>query len=312
MKIRLRKLGNTGIKVSEVALGTVSLGVNYGIQCYQQTSQPSEEEAIRMIHAAIEAGVNLIDTAPNYGIAERLVGKGISGTECMVATKIGVPGDGIINNQELIKTIETSLESSRRALKRDYIDIVQVHNMTLNNLADGRVGDFMEKLQNEGKIKVLGVSVYTEEEALWAIKSGWVKVLQIPFNLLDQRMTKRVFAASERVGIGIIGRSVFLKGALTEKVEWLPENLSALRSRIKGIQNKLGLSVENLRTMALKFCLYDERLSSVLLGPGNMAELEKAINDSFSESLSADMFQKVCDVAVNDPDLVDPRIWGIP
>ena len=125
-------------------------------------------------------------------------------------------------------------------------------------------------------------------------------------------MTKRVFAASERVGIGIIGRSVFLKGALTEKVEWLPENLSALRSRIKGIQNKLGLSVENLRTMALKFCLYDERLSSVLLGPGNMAELEKAINDSFSESLSADMFQKVCDVAVNDPDLVDPRIWGIP
>src|SRR5215831_18533046 len=113
MKYRL--LGNTGLEVSEIALGTVELGMNYGFRGSTRYQQPEPQEAIRVLHRAVEAGVNLIDTAPSYGAAEELIGEAFSGKSerPYIASKVMIPLDKLesLNSSQLRSEIIRSVEA---------------------------------------------------------------------------------------------------------------------------------------------------------------------------------------------------------
>src|SRR5205814_1842447 len=162
----------------------------------------------------------LIDTAPAYGDAERIVGRAVGrDPRAIVATKTP-PLQDVASG--FSRTVIPSIESSLRALGRDTIDILHVHNATRDMIVAHEPIDALLDARRRGLVRVLGATVYDEAAAHAAIRSGAFGVLQVAFNVLDQRMIREVIPAAHAAGIGVVVRSAFLKGALTPKAPWLP------------------------------------------------------------------------------------------
>jgi aryl-alcohol dehydrogenase-like predicted oxidoreductase len=304
-----RLLGNTGLAVSPLALGTVALGLDYGIR-EAGDGKPARHDAITLIHAACDAGINLFDTAPAYGVAESVLGEALAAyPDCHIATKVILPPQAATDTA-LRQSVLHSIDQSRSALGRDCLTILQVHNLLEQQAAQPALRDVLLDARSSGRVAFLGASVYTEQEALAAIASGWVDVLQVAFNLLDQRMAQRVFAAAEEKGVGILSRSAFLKGALTPRARMLPAALSPLRHAVEKLTVQMDVGLEQLPAAALQFCLGEERISAVLIGPGNLPELETALEQA-ERRLTPTLQQAALGFALNEPALVDPRLWSI-
>lgn len=303
-----REFGRTKLQVSALALGTVALGTPYGFAPKAAARQPSRGDAIALIKNAVAQGITLVDTAPVYGTAESLVGAAVGDdASVIIATKVTVPAT--TESAGLRKALEASLESSRAALRRDKLDIVQIHNATPASLALPEVGGVLRSARAEGVIRFLGASVYTADEALAAIASGWIDVLQVPFNVLDQRITSRVLDAARAAGVGVLSRSALLKGALTERASSMPSELDGLRRGADRARQAFGATWGELPSSALRFCLSDPRVSSVLVGASTKSELEVAIAAVDAGPLSDDLREVASGLAITDERLIDPRLW---
>ncbi len=243
--MKYRSLGRTGLSVSALSLGTASLGAEYGIAGPDGSGPPPADAAITLIRTAVDRGITLVDTAPAYGTSERIVGRAVGrDTRVIIATKVS-PHD-----------LDTSLDRSRRALERDVLDIVQVHNATADMIDAGRVSDRLLEARGRGVVRVLGASVYGVEAALAVVRSGAYDVLQVAFNVLDQRMAREVLPAADAAGVGVIARSAVLKGVLTPKAQWLPLALAPLGEAAARARDAIaGGSWERLPQAAMRFCL---------------------------------------------------------
>jgi len=308
------QLGRTGMRVSRLSLGTVSLGVEYGIPVPGEYGRPSEEKALLLLRRAAEHGVNLFDTAPGYGESERLLGSFLrSNPGCHVATKVPVPKDatgGVLREISLRRAVRESLEGSLRALRRDALDLVQIHNATVEVVREGEIAGALLAAKREGKVRFLGASVYTEEEALAVIDAGCFDVIQVAYNLLDQRMAERVFPASGRSGVGIIVRSALLKGALTGKGEWLPSGMAPLRLAAERAKDALGGTWGSLEKAALRFCLSSPFVSTVLTGARTVEELEQSLAAAAAGPLPAELLALAPGFALDDDRLLNPSRWS--
>lgn len=295
--MRYRPLGRTGLAVSALSLGTVSLGVDYGIAAPGAFGRPDEESAIALVRTAVERGVTLIDTAPAYGDAERIVGRAIgSDPRVLVATKITAEAP--------------SLEASLRALRRDVLDIVQIHNATADAVRSGPVVDMLLDAQRRGVVRYLGATVYDAAAALGAIRTGAFDVLQVAMNLLDQRMRREVIPAAAAAGVGIVVRSAVLKGALTPRADWLPAPLSPLKDAAARARDVVaGGSWERLPQIAMRFCLSVPDVATVLTGARTVAELDAALEAEAIGPLDTAVMARSETVSIEDDALLNPSRW---
>jgi aryl-alcohol dehydrogenase-like predicted oxidoreductase len=282
--MRYRPLGNTGMLVSEVSLGTAALGLDYGFRNSAHYAVPDEREVHRLLHRAVECGINLFDTARGYGEAEARIGRilGDLRPRPLIATKFSATDRG---------GIQESVENSLRALRTESIDVLQIHNATTKLLGDGDLFDTIEELKEQGKIRFAGASVYEEPDAMAASACLALSTLQVPYNLLDQSMTPVFRAATERRRLGIIVRSAFLRGVLTERIHEVPEQLAPLRDRALAMLKAMDEPVTRLPELALRFCLSQEAVSTVLLGVRSESELMANIAAADLGPLSAGIFE---------------------
>ncbi len=313
--MQYRNLGRTDLRVSAISLGTVSLGIDYGIESPDGFGRPSPDESIALIRGAADAGINLFDTAPAYGAAQKLLGTALEGKDdCFIATKIAVPKDpdgNPMQGDELRRAIDESLGNSLRALQRDVLDIVQIHNATEDVVTQGDMAQALLQAQREGKVRFLGASVYGEAEALAVIQAGRFDVLQVAYNLLDQRMAQRVFPAAEQAGTGILVRSAFLKGALTSKARSLPLELAELRLAAERAKDTLAGSWEKLPQIALRFCLSASQVTTALVGARTFQELEHALVAMESGVLPEEPLNSAQGLALEEEHLLNPSYWPV-
>jgi aryl-alcohol dehydrogenase-like predicted oxidoreductase len=296
-------------------MGTVALGLEYGIKMSNTLGRPSEPEAVELLHQAADAGINLFDTAPTYGESERLLGQALkSHPQCYVATKVSLPTD--TNGKSLsgnkLRAIQSSLEGSLRTLQRDALDIVQIHNATVEAIVQGEIFEGLLNAKQQGKLRFLGASVYGEDAALAVIGSKQFDVLQVAYNLLDQRMAQRVFPAAERAGIGVIVRSAFLKGALTPRAEWLPATLAELRKAADRVRETFHASWQVLPEVALRFCLSTPLVATVLTGASTLNELKQALAAVEAGPFAKQQLARTSDLGLSDDRLLNPSYWPIP
>ncbi len=302
-------LGRTGLRVSKLALGTAAFGLeNYGIHEPGERSRLCEDDAIRLVRAAVEKGINFFDTARGYGDSEAVLGKALSECgSCIVATKVGISCTE--NSAALKRTVMDSIESSLRALRQDVLDVVQVHNATKDMLERGEILDVLERAREVGKLKFVGASVYGEPAALASIRCGRVDILQIALNLLDQRMLARVLPEARKSNVGIVARSAFLKGALTERAKLLPDGLRSLAEASNRMREGLGETWESLPAAALRFCLFVPGIHVVLVGLRGLPELAAAIAAHDAGHLDSAVLRKMDSLKLNDEQLLDPSYW---
>lgn len=306
-------LGKMGLKVSRISLGTVELGQDYGIRKSGKPNLPTCKEAISLIEHAVENGINFFDTAPSYGISEELLGATIgSRKDCYIATKVTVPllGEGALTSKQIQKNINSSINSSLSRLKRDVLDIVQIHNATSEIIRQGTAIEALLNNRVSGKIRFIGATVYGEEAALSAINSNSFDMLQVAYSLLDQRMSRQVFPLAKASGVGIVNRSALLKGALTPRVNWLPDELSRIKQEVAKIIEYLGISLQELPQVACCFCLSNEFVHTVLVGASNKQEIDDAVRAFSKQHFDADGLKALSSFGLDEERLLNPSCWA--
>jgi len=310
--MKKRKLGRTGIEVSEIAFGGVEIGIPYGIGVNSEADMLSRNEAVELLHEALDKGINFFDTARLYGESESIMGqafydrrdKVILSTKC----KHFKDNDGNIPAYNPLKNIiETSLEESLQHLKTDYVDIFMLHQADETILDNSDVKEIFTKLKASGKVRAIGASTYNAEETRKSIEKSW-DVVQFPFNLMDQRQGQN-FQYAEEMGTGIVIRSVLMKGLLSDKGRNLHPALHEVEEHIKKFRELLTDEIIEVSTLATKFALCFSEVSSVLVGIDRSIYLDKAIDSVSGRSLDQHTLSKAKNLAYANPEFLDLPKW---
>ena len=215
--MKYRQLGTTQLQLSEVGMGCWAIGGNRFGNSYGPTD---DTESLKAIKKAIAMGCTLFDTADVYGHghSEELLGLALQKVRnsVMIATKVGgsyfYGGFGMMNFTE--EYIRFAIEQSLKRLRTNYIDVYQLHNPTLAMIKEGEVFKSLRKLQEEGKIRHVGISVFTLEEGIAALDH--VDTIQCVFNIIDPR-NYEIMETAKRRGIAVIVREPLANGMLTGK-----------------------------------------------------------------------------------------------
>lgn len=210
-----RRLGKTNFKVSEVSLGTWQVGGKWGEPFDQKNAE-------RIIHEAIDAGVNFIDTADVYsnGLSEAAVARVVQerSEEIWIATKCGrriqPHASEAFSPEKLVGYVEDSLKNMRV----ETLDLIQLHCPPTEIYERSEYFEIFDKLKQEGKIRNLGVSVEKVEEAKKAITYRNVTTVQIIFNMFRLKPAEEFFSLASKHDIGIIARVPLASGLLTGKM----------------------------------------------------------------------------------------------
>lgn len=212
--MKYRKLGKTGFNVSEISLGTWQVGGRWGAKF-------NHDHADEIIHTAIDAGINFIDTADVYseGLSEQAVGRVVRSRseQIYVATKCGRQINPHVNEGYQPSVLRKYVEDSLRRTGLDTLDIIQLHCPPTEVYYRPEIFELFDRLKEEGKIQHLGVSVEKIEEAIKAIEFSNVCTVQIIFNMFRQRPAELFFKLAQEKNVGIIVRVPLASGLLTGK-----------------------------------------------------------------------------------------------
>ncbi|MFI9150976.1 aldo/keto reductase [Streptomyces sp. NPDC053367] len=293
--MRYRPLGRTGIEVSGYCLGTMMFG---------SVGNADHDDCVRIVHAALDAGINFVDTADMYsaGESETIVGKALRGRrdDVVLATKVHFPmGEGRNRSGNSRRWITRAVEESLTRLGTDWIDLYQVHRPdpttdveeTLSVLGD---------LQRQGKIRTFGCSAFPAEEIAESHHVAERRALprfrteQPPYSLLARGVERAVLPTCARYGMGTLTWAPLASGFLTGRYRrggavdmsagraaltpWrfdpeLPENVRKLDAveQLIGVADDLGCTLPEL---AVAFPLVHPAVTSVILGPRTMDQLQ--------------------------------------
>lgn len=306
-----RKLGKTGFQISEISLGTWQVGGKWG-------EAFNFDNAHQILHRAIDAGINFIDTADVYGdgLSEKAVGQVIKqrSEKVLVATKCGRQLKPHTNEAYQPETLRKFVENSLKNIGIDCLDLIQLHCPPTEVYYRPEIFELFDRLKDEGKILHLGVSVEKIEEALKAIEYENVSTVQIIFNMFRQRPAELFFKEAQKRDIGIIVRVPLASGLLSGKYtkstvfgtndhRTFNRNGEAFDKgeTFSGIDYEIGLqAVEELKALfpseyelanyALQWILGFKEVSCVIPGASNPAQVEANISALNTPQLSDNQY----------------------
>ncbi|HEY4915406.1 MAG TPA: aldo/keto reductase [Solirubrobacteraceae bacterium] len=318
MAIEYRKLGSTGVSVSPLCLGAMMFGA---------WGNTDHDDSIRIIHRALDAGINFIDTADVYsrGESEEIVGKALAGgrrDSVVLATKVHGKMHDDDPNQfgNSRRWIIEEVENSLRRLKTDWIDLYQIHRPELDTDIDETLGALSD-LVHAGKVRYVGSSTFPAHqivEAQWtAEKRGRERFVceQPPYSILIRRIEADVLPVCDRYGMGVIPWSPLAGGWLSgrygkggdspadsRRAQMLPSrydmSIPGNQAKLEAAQ-ALGELAEEvgmpLIEMALAFVTTHPAVSAAIIGPRTMEQLEGQL-PALERTLSADVLDRIDEI----------------
>jgi aryl-alcohol dehydrogenase-like predicted oxidoreductase len=315
-EMNYRTLGTTGTKVSPLCLGAMMFG-GWG--------NPDHDDSIRIIHRALDAGINFIDTADVYsrGESEEIVGKALAGGKrehVVLATKVhGTMGDDPNEFGNSRRWIVREVDNSLRRLKTDWIDLYQIHRPEADTDIDETLGALSD-LVHAGKVRYIGSSTFPASqivEAQWvAQRRGRERFVceQPPYSLLVREVENDVLPTAQRYGMGVIPWSPLAGGWLSgryRKGEDAPSSTRADRipdrydlsrpenqRKLEAADALAKLAEEagmTLIEMALAFVIRHPAVTAAIIGPRTMDHLESQLTAAGKE-LSDDVLDKIDEI----------------
>ncbi|GAA1612269.1 MULTISPECIES: aldo/keto reductase [Kribbella] len=284
--MQYRTLGRTGIKVSPYALGTLMFATSIG--------NPDPSDSVRIVHKALDAGINFVDTADSYQDSEEIVGRALKGRRehVVLATKVSRPMGSDPNQQGASRRwIMTAVEDSLRRLQTDYLDLYQIQRPdpttdieeTLSALTD---------LISSGKVRAVGTSVMPASDL---VEAHWVserrglarfRTEQPAYSLLNRGIEREVLPVTQRFGMGVLVWGPLGQGLLTGRVrKGQPVDLRRAEfvkhvtdeRRVDVVEELVKLAADAgmpLTHLAMAFAIAHPAVTSAILGPRTMAHLD--------------------------------------
>lgn len=258
-----------------LGVGTAALAVPYGAPGAERPP-PSAVEARRTLRSAFERGVRFFDTAPAYGEAEALLGAALQGCEdCAVASKLAHPPGGweALSPKETAAHVRASARASLRALRREQLDVLQIHNAQERLIRRGAVVQALAELRREGLVARLGATTYGETNALAVVAEPLLDVVQVAYSALDRRPERRVLPAAMEASKTVVARSLLMHGVLTPSGRELSGPFAPLSAAAEAVRQGFAVSWEQLPGAAVAFVAARPGIAHALLGPRDEAEL---------------------------------------
>ena len=326
-----RTLGRTGIRVSPYCLGAMMFGAQ---------GNPDHDESIRIIHKALDTGINFIDTADFYssGESEEIVGKALKGRRdnVVLATKAYAPMGHDPNHQGSSRRwLITEVENSLRRLQTDHLDLYQVHRPdplvdveeTLSVLSD---------LVHSGKIRAFGASSFPASDI---VESQWVaerrglqrfRAEQPPYSILSRGVEREIFPVCQRYGMGVLVWSPLAQGILTGRYRKGQHTDSKRASagfahltderRLDAVEALIPVAEGagmSLTHMAMAFAIAHPAVTSAIVGPRTMehlddtlAGLEMSLDDAVLDRIDA-IVSPGTDIGTLDMAYVPPSLQQV-
>lgn len=281
-----RTLGRTGLPVSDVGFGAMTIGG-------EVFGATDDAESLAALHHALDVGMNFIDTADAYGRghSEELIAQVLKTRrkEVVLATKGG--------NQFTVRQgmrnfdpdyIAGALEQSLKRLQVDTIDLYQLHNPSAEVMRRGEIFELMDRVKRAGKIRYYGVSLETAADGLVAIQTGKPDTLQVVYNILHQDPEDELFPLARKENIGIIARVPLERGLLTGRFRgpdafargdfrarmFSGEALAPLNAAVGKLGFLVKGDVPNLAQAAMRFVLGHPAVSSVIPGIRTLKQVD--------------------------------------
>ncbi|WP_304517166.1 aldo/keto reductase [Cecembia rubra] len=315
--MNFRNFGKTGWKISEVALGTWQVGGGWGTDF-------NEKKAQRILHSAIDQGVNFIDTADVYdtGLSEKAVGEVVkqSREKIYVATKCGRKIQPHVNEGYTPEVLRKFVEGSLKNMGLETIDLIQLHCPPTPVYHRDEIFEEFGKLKEEGKIQEMGVSVELVDEAIAAMKYDIVSSIQIIFNMFRHKPSEQLFTHSDIDDFGIIARvplaSGLLSGKLSPSSYFAPEDHRSFNRNgeafdkgetFSGVDYQKGLqAVEELKEIfkgneplsawAIRWILMFPQVSTVIPGASKVEQVSANLHAMNLPEVNTDQMNAVRNV----------------
>jgi len=310
-----RPLGRTGVQVSKLCLGAMMFGA---------WGNPDHDESTRIIHAALDGGIDFIDTADVYsqGESEVIVGKALKGRrdDVVLATKVhGQMGEGVNRKGNSRRWIMQEVEASLQRLQTDYIDLYQIHRWDPGTAHEETLGALTD-LVRQGKIRYFGCSTFPAEqivEASWVARERGLhryETEQPPYSILVRGIENSVLPTTQRLGMGVIPWGPLASGWLSgryrkdaetptsHRADRLPARFDlALRENQRKLEiaDQLGQLADEagipLLQIALAFVANHPAVTAPIIGPRTMEHLESQLPAAELE-LSTELLDRIDEI----------------
>ena len=291
----------------KLILGTVQLGVDYGIN----KQKPTLDQSLEILNYCIKNDINTFDTAQDYGNCEEIISN-ITNMNINVITKINFHSkDQNIDTQDFEKILE-KVNNSLESLKINNLYTLLLHRF--DDFINKELVDNLFKIKNMGLIENIGVSVYTVEEAIKVLKDERFTIIQIPFNYLDNQWNNDEFKSliQKRHDVEIHVRSIFLQGILVNDFKHWPKikeyDFEPIYDNITNLCKKYKLSKLELVVGYIKSVKW---IDSVLFGVDNIEQLKENIElykntNKLTDEILNEFIYKFKDIP---KELVNPVMW---
>ena len=272
----------SGIEISELGLGCMSLGTDY------KKAQP-------IIESAIDNGITYFDTADIYdqGVNEEIVGKALkkyqNRYDIVIGTKVGnrLTDDGHMTWDPSKKHIKESVKGSLKRLGLNHLDLYQLHGGTIDDPLDETISAF-DELKQEGYIRAYGISSIRPNVIDYYLKNSQIETLMSQFNLIDNRPESLINDVHDKQ-VKILARGPVFKGLLTSKsVDVIDEKFE--NGVLDYTQDELGSTIasikeleSNLTALSFKYLTSHDAMGSIIVGASNVEQLEENVRNYYKE-----------------------------
>jgi aryl-alcohol dehydrogenase-like predicted oxidoreductase len=285
----------------KLILGTVQFGLNYGIN--NTNGKVSLKNSLEILECAFDNGIEILDSAEAYGNAHEIIGifhNENPNKRFKVITKL--PNQ---INDDIVKKVDEYLNE----LNITQLDTLMFHNY--NSYKDN-IESFiiLKKLREEKKIKLLGVSVYTNDEIESVILNKDIDVIQLPFNLLDNiNLRQDILEKAKSKGKIIHTRSALLQGLFFKDKNDLNINVQKLKRELTLLSNISKRDNTSISELALSYCLKQKLIDKVLIGVDSKAQLIDNLK-TVNHSLNHKTINSINSIKVKNIDLLNPSLWN--
>jgi aryl-alcohol dehydrogenase-like predicted oxidoreductase len=316
--MQYRTLGQTGIKVSPYALGAMMFGAG---------GNPDHDDCVRIIHKALDAGINFVDTADRYsaGESEEIVGKALKGHRdgIVLATKVNGPmGDDPNQRGNSRRWIMTEVENSLRRLQTDHIDLYQIHRPDPDTHIEETLSALSD-LVHAGKVRVIGSSTMPASdivEAQWVAERRGLerfRTEQPPYSILNRAIEAEMLPVAQRYGMGTLVWSPLAKGMLTGRIRRGRETDLRRAAMFTNFRDEQRLdAVEQIVTvaaeaglpmthLAMAFAIAHPGVTSAIIGPRTMEQLDDLLA-SVDVRLTDDILDQLDKIVPPGTDVGEP------
>jgi aryl-alcohol dehydrogenase-like predicted oxidoreductase len=309
-----RTLGRTGIKVSPYALGALMFATRVG--------NTDPDDSIRVIHKALDAGINVVDTADVYGDSEEVVGRALKGRRdgVVLATKVSRPmGDDPNQQGASRRWIMTAVENSLRRLQTDHIDLYQIHLPDPNTDIEETLSALTDLIRS-GKVRAIGASNTLASdivEAQWTAERRGLQRLhteQPPYSLLNRAVEREVLPTAQRHAMGTLVWGPLGQGLLTGRIRKGQQTDVRRASLFTHLNDETRLDVVErfielaeevglpLTHLAMAFAIAHPGVSCAIIGPRTEAHLDDLIT-GFGVTLGDDVLDRIDEIVAPGTDV---------